>query len=601
MENILDKIQNLSSVNHLTQGELYLLCDQLRETIKETVYERGGHLSSALGAVEVITALCNVYDFEKDKIVFDVGHQSYAYKILARGKERFKTLRTEGGESGFPDIKQGDYFIGGHAGNSISASLGLASARDLKGEDFAVVCMVGDASLFNGENLEALFASDKKPKNFVIVFKDNGMSIDENNNGAYKFFASLARKKGYKKTKSFLRKIFGNNAIGRFLRRRRSSFKRYLSPFTSMEVIGVKYYGVYDGHDLKSLISIFKELKQRGGSAFIHVKTLKGKGYAPAEQSSEKYHGIASGYESSENTFSNSLSTILEELAEKEQNLVAVTAGMKSGTGLNSFAQKYPDRFFDVGICEEHAVTMASGMALGGLKPIVCIYSTFLQRSYDQIITDTCMQNASVIFLLDRAGMVGSDGRTHQGLFDLSYLQSIPNLKVFAPASVSELKETLQYALKISGPVAIRYPNGENRAIERLTGNNPPYLWQELKSGSQVYLLAVGPRMNELSLKVASRYSDKVGVINARSIKPLDYSLLDRIKDKYLITLEENVKKGGFGESVLSYLSEKQSSVRIKILAVEDKFVSHASIESQLIACGLSEENLKNEINKGLL
>ena len=240
-------------------------------------------------------------------------------------------------------------------------------------------------------------------------------------------------------------------------------------------------------------------------------------------------------------------------------------------------------------------------MALGGLKPIVCIYSTFLQRSYDQIITDTCMQNASVIFLLDRAGMVGSDGITHQGLFDLSYLQSIPNLKVFAPASVSELKETLQYALKISGPVAIRYPNGETRAIERLTGNNPPYLWQELKSGSQVYLLAVGPRMNELSLKVASRYSDKVGVINARSIKPLDYSLLDRIKDKYLITLEENVKKGGFGESVLSYLSEKQSSVRIKILAVEDKFVSHASIESQLIACGLSEENLKNEINKGLL
>ena len=598
MSNIVSKITSVSDVNNLNREELPVLAQELREIIKETAYNRGGHLSSALGAVECITALCNVYNFKKDKIVFDVGHQSYAYKILCRGKERFSTLRSKNGESGFPDGEDGDYFIGGHAGNSISASLGLTTARDFLNEDFNVVCVVGDASFFNGENLEALFANEKKPKSFIIVFNDNGMSISENQNGAYKFFSNLSQKKGYKKTKSILRKMFGNNAIGRFLRKVRSVFKRTLSPANAMEAVGLNYYGVFDGHDLDALTTIFSEVKQSKKSAFIHIKTVKGKGYLPAEEYSEKYHGVSSGYENSENTFSQNVSPLLCELAEKHENLVAITAGMKGGTGLSSFAEKYPSRFIDVGICEEYAVTASAGMALGGLKPVVCIYSTFLQRSFDQIITDVCMQNAPVVFLLDRAGFVGSDGRTHQGLFDLSYLKMIPNLTLLAPKSVEELKEILNYAMTVNGPVAIRYPNGKNPPITSLTPFSSENKWEVLKGGSKVALFAVGPRLNTLALKVASEFEGEVAVVNARSVKPMDEKILNEYKDYKIITLEENVQSGGFGEGVASYYLNSNANAQVKILAVEDLFVSHATTSSQLESAGFCEEHLKRVIKK---
>ncbi len=597
MKKILSKIKTVSDVTSLSKEELAILCEELRDVIKQTAYNNGGHLAPSLGAVESIAALCNVYDFAKDKIVFDVGHQSYAYKILCRGEQRFSTLRKEDGESGFPDCEKGDHFIGGHAGNSLSASLGLARARDALGEDHNVVCYVGDASFFNGENLEAFFSSEKKPKNFIIVFNDNGMSISENQNGAYKFFAKLSRKKSYKKTKKFLRKLFGNNAIGRFLRKIRSTFKRTLSGVNAMEALGLRYHGVFDGHAIEELTTIFSEIKQKGQSAFIHIKTTKGKGFEPAEKQCEKYHGVSSGYELSENTFSNALSPILERLAEKDDKLVAVTAGMKQGTGLEGFSQKFPDRFIDVGICEEHAVTLSAGMALGGLKPVTCIYSTFLQRSFDQIITDVCMQNAPVVFLLDRAGFVGSDGKTHQGLFDVSYLKMIPNLTLLSPKDCEELEVMLTFALEAKKPIAIRYPNGKSEPIGTLTPFSEENKWEILLDGRSVALFAVGARLNSLCLKVAREFNGEVGVVNARSIKPMDDQILAKYSNHKIITLEENVASGGFGEGVVAHFAKNSYSGKVKVLAVPDEFVSHASADAQLDAYGFNENHLKKVIN----
>ena len=592
MKKILSELKNVSEVCKLGQDDLIVLSSELRQVIKETSYSNGGHLAPSLGAVESITALCNVFNFEKDKIVFDVGHQSYAYKILCRGQERFSTLRSEGGESGFPGGETNDYFIGGHAGNSLSAALGLATARDALGEDFTIVCYVGDASFFNGENLEALFSNGHKPKNFIIVFNDNGMGISENQNGAYKFFAKLSRKKGYKKTKRFLRKLFGNNAIGGFLRKLRSVFKRTLSPANAIEAVGLRYHGVYDGHNMEELTTVFNDIKQNGRPAFIHIRTTKGKGYQPAEVYSEKYHGVASGYEVSENTFSNNISPMLERIAEKNDKLYAITSGMKSGTGLEGFAKKFPTRFIDTGICEEYAVTMASGMALGGLKPIVCIYSTFLQRSFDQILLDVCMQNAPVIFLVDRAGFVGSDGKTHQGLFDISYLKMIPNLTLLAPKDCVELEAMVEYALSLNSPVAIRYPNGKNCPIGSLMPFTSENKWEILKDGDNVALFAVGPRLIELGLKVAKSFEGKVSVVNARSIKPMDELILQKYRNYKIITLEENVQSGGFGECVLAYYNALGEKTVVKILAVNDSFVEHATIESQLNSNGFNENNL---------
>ena len=596
MKDVLSQIKTVSSVNAVEKQDLNCLCDNLREVIKQTAYERGGHLASALGAVESITALCKVYDFERDKIIFDVGHQSYAYKILCRGKARFSTLRSLGGESGFPDNEKQDCFIGGHAGNSLSACIGMATARDLQQEDYNVICYVGDAAFFNGENLEAFFASDVKPKKMIIVFNDNGMSISQNENGAYKFFAKLARKKGYKRTKRFLRKLIGNNAIGRLLRRIRAGIKRYLQPISAMESIGFKYYGCFDGHDVNTLTEVFEEAKERGHSAFIHIKTVKGKGYEPAVAQSEKYHGISRGYETNKNSFSDEVSKILCDLAKENDKIVAVTAGMKSGTGLVDFANQYPKRFIDVGICEEYAVTAAAGMALGGLKPIACIYSTFLQRSFDQVMTDVCMQNAPVVFLIDRAGFVGSDGRTHQGLFDLSYLSLMPNMVVLAPKDTDELALMVKHAVGLNSPVAIRYPNGENHSIAALKPFSRIGEWERLIEGSEVDLLAVGPRMNDLALKVASQFNGKVGVVNARSVKPLDESMLNECAGKLVITLEENVIRGGFGEGVRSYCSQNSISSEVKCLGVADEYVGHATVKEQLEGCEITEETLKNII-----
>lgn len=603
MENgILDKIRSVSDVNTLNDGELVSLCEEIREEIVRTVNKNGGHLSSALGAVEAIVALCSVYDFSKDKIFFDVGHQSYAFKLLNIGREAFSKIRTEGGASGFcgDDKNSADGFIGGHAGNSLAAACGCAFARDLQKGEENIIVFVGDGSLFNGENLEALFVNEKKPKKFLVVFNDNGMSISKNVNGAYRFFSKIALKKGYGNTKKFLHKVLGDGFIARGLKKMKSSFKHSITPATALDRVGFRYLGAFDGHNVKTLKNALSEIKSRERACFLHIKTVKGKGYAEAEKDPECYHGVSNGMAFGHNDFSVKISDFLTGIAEKDDKVVALTAAMKYGTGLTAFAERFPERFIDVGICEEYAVTAAAGMAYNGLKPVVCIYSTFLQRAYDQIVTDVCMQNLPVVFLLDRSGFVGSDGKTHQGLLDLGYLRGIPGLTVLAPKDTDELKQMLLYAVNCGKPVAIRYGNGACEKIETDCGRifEKPAEWEVLKTGNKAVVFAVGNRMNDLALKTAKKLGDGVAVVNARSVKPLDNNTLDIFKDVPAVTLEENFACGGFGESVVAYYAANGKNEKTVCLSAGDEFCEHATVARQLEMCGLNETNLTRVISE---
>ena len=591
---ILETINNSSDIKKLNINELKTLTEELRSLIIETTRNNGGHLASNLGTVDLIVALFYVYDFEKDKIIFDVGHQSYAYKILTDRFDNFSSLRTEGGISGFPDSLESKYdaFTVGHAGTSISASLGYCFSRDYLGDNYNVVNVVGDASFFNGENLEAITYSDKKPSRFLVVFNDNGMSIDKNTNAFYKLVSKVTISKKYDKFNHFLAKTIGRTFIGKFLMRFKLFLKRSLTLNTFIDSLGLKYVGVFDGHDIKTLIKILKNLKDSEGATFLHVKTKKGKGYNEAEQNSSKFHGVSINLEKSNSYFSNNISNVMCLLKENYNNLVAITAGMKDGVGLTDFEAKYPNSFVDVGIAEECAITLAGGMAKGGLKPIVFIYSTFLQRGYDQILHDICMQNLPVIICIDRAGFVGSDGKTHQGLYDISYLSHLPNLTIFAPKNVEELSDSLSVALKLNSPVCIRYPNGEKIELKNEYGLTETLKWEVVKKGDKNTILAVGPRMNELALKVFNEVKN-VNVVNARVIKPLDSETLLNLKDTNVITLEENVKSGGFGVSVLNFYKENGLNTQVNVLAVDDKFVAHASVDSQLKSNGFTIENIK--------
>ena len=602
MENltVIEKIHSLADVNALSVEELCVLSAEIRREIISTVTQNGGHLASALGAVEAIVALCRVYDFTKDKLIFDVGHQAYAFKILNEGKSRFQTLRLSGGLSGFPGegVSENDIFSGGHAGNSLSNAMGYMFARDYFKRDENVVVLVGDASFFNGENLEAIFATQKKPERFLVVFNDNGMGISKNENGAYKFFSSLTLKKGYKRAKDFFRKLFGNRLIGRYLRRVKSDFKHSVSPATVLDEVGFKYLGVFDGHDIKCLVKILTEIKNRGDSVFLHIRTQKGKGFEPATADPENYHGVGKNLCFSANEFSENISELMMDEVAKDERVTAITAGMKSGTGLSEFAKACPQNFVDAGICEEYAVTMAAGMARGGLKPVVFIYSTFLQRAYDQIMTDVCVSDLPVVFMLDRAGFVGADGKSHQGLFDLSYLKNIPNLLIFAPKNAFELKKMLDYALKKGGPVAIRYPNGVNEELKSDAIVDDVCEWEVIKDGNLAAIFAVGPRMISLALKARDLCGKSVAVINACSVKPLDEKTMNKYAAVPVITLEENVLSGGFGEGVAAYYSLNKLNVKMGLFGVADNFVPHGTVDYQLELSGLTPENVSAKIKE---
>ncbi len=589
---LLDNVKKPSDVKKLKIEELDILADEIRKKIISVVTENGGHLSSNLGLVDLVVALCYVYDFDEDKLVFDVGHQSYAYKILTERNEKFGTLREKDGVSGFPNIFESPYdaFCSGHAGNSVSAALGYCAARDALGEDYNVINIVGDASLFNGENLEAITSFEKKPSGLLIILNDNGMSISKNDNGLYKWFSKVTTKRSYGRMMGFFDKVFGWNFIGGALKRFKRFVKVNINNTAVIEQTGLKYLGIFDGHKIKELVRLLTNIKNRKRSVLLHVRTVKGKGYKDAENKPDYFHGVGKNLNASENVFSAKVSEILCEKAEKDERITAICAGMKNGVGLEGFERKFPERFFDVGIAEEHAVTFAAGQALGGLKPFVCIYSTFLQRAYDQIMQDVCMQNLPVIFLADRAGFVGADGMTHQGLFDIGYFGSFPNMHLFAPKDEKELSDIIDHCLSLNAPCAIRYPNGNSIFFTEHTpiGNS---LWERLSDGDNV-LLCVGPRMLNLAEEVKNKSGKSVGIINARALKPLDENILEEIKDKNVITLEENARIGGFGSFVLGYYADKGYAVRCKNIGAPDEFIAHATVKEQLADCGFSADDI---------
>lgn len=596
--NILDGIKNSSDVKRLSLKEKTELAGEIRDKILKTCSENGGHLSSNLGIVETTLALYSVFDFPKDKIIFDVGHQCYAHKMLSGRNVGFSAIRTDGGISGFPDREESEYdcFGAGHAGTSIAAGLGFCAARDALGEDFYVVDVVGDGAFVNGLNLEALTSSQKKPKKLIVILNDNGMSISKNRNGIYTFLSKKSTKKGYLKSKSALKRVFGESFVTRFLRKVRGFIKRIFNGVNVLEQFGFKYVGVVNGNDLKSLTEILEGVKNvaKDKAVFLHIKTVKGKGVKRAEERADLYHGVGKSLSCGGGEFSAAVGQTLNEIIEKDPRVIALTAGMKDGTGLAAVEKAHPDNFIDVGIAEEFAVTFAAGMAAGGLKPVVCVYSTFLQRAYDEILHDVCIQKLPVVFCVDRAGLVGADGKTHQGVFDLSFLSHLPGMTILAPSCVNDLKAALKYAFSLGSPVAIRYPK-ESSAKEREVAPYEETLWERIKTGEKYNILAVGPDMLALAEEFAKNH-DGAGVISARTVKPLDEKTLAEISGLPIIAIEENSVIGGFGDAVrraVSGLFGGKPKNRIITLGVKDAFTRHGSADRQREENGLCEKQLE--------
>ena len=590
---LLDTVKTPADVKKLNIKQLEALADEIRNRVVDVVGKNGGHLASNLGVAELIVALYYSFDFPKDKLIFDVGHQCYAHKILSGRNEMFDTLRQENGLNGFPDISESEFdaFGAGHAGSSLSACLGYCAARDAIGEDYYVIDVVGDASLFNGENLEAITSSDVKPKKFIVIVNDNGMSISKNNNGLYKIMSTVTTKKTYGKVMDFFSRTIGESFIGKGLKKFKNWIKRSLNGLSVIDSLGFKYVGIFNGNKMSELIRILKNVKNSDRGVILHLRTVKGKGLADAEKHAEIYHGVGKNFKSSKCTFSDSVGKLLIEEAENDPKLTAICAGMKDGTGLKDFASAYPDRFFDVGIAEEHAVTFAAGQAIGGLKPVVCIYSTFLQRSYDQIMQDVCIQNLPVIFMIDRAGAVGNDGATHQGLFDISYLRMLPNMKIFSPKDTVELKMIFEYCKKLSSPCAIRYPNGSNCDFEKHLPLESS-LWEYYGDKENNIVLCVGARALAVAEKAKNLTDKKFTIVNCRSVKPPDEKFLSALDGKNVITLEENVLSGGFGSSVAEFFANKNINAKLHIIAFPDKFIRHAETARQLETAGLTAENI---------
>ncbi|MDY6367136.1 MAG: 1-deoxy-D-xylulose-5-phosphate synthase [Clostridia bacterium] len=595
---LLDGINTSSDVKKLSVKQLDGLCDEIRTLIIDTAKNNGGHLSANLGIVETTVALHYVFDFPKDKLIFDVGHQCYTHKILTGRKNEFKAIRQDGGLSGFPSREESEYdlFTTGHAGTSIAAGLGLAKARDAKGEDYTIINVVGDGSFVNGLNLEAVTSLEEKPKNYIVVLNDNGMSISQNGNGLYKFISKETASRAYQKSKSAVKRIFGDTFVRKCLSKIKGFLKRLLGGNSVFETFGFKYVGITDGNDVKKTVKILRRVRNAAKykAVLLHLKTTKGKGYAVAEENSETFHGVGKNLSAKTGGFSCLLGDAINKSIENGENVFAITAGMKTGTGLAAVENAHKERFIDVGIAEEYAVTLAAGMAAGGVKPVVAVYSTFMQRAYDQILHDVCLQNLPVIFCLDRAGLVGADGQTHQGVFDLSYLTHLPNMTVYAPSSKEEFNEVFELAKKSGSPTAIRYPT--ETAENHVAAKKQTSAWKEIKEGSALTVIAEGPRMIELAIKVADKLNG-VRVINALRIKPLDVEVLRSINSP-LVVLEENSVIGGLGSLILGYLSENGIDIKTAVLGIKDKFVKHGSVARQLKDNGLTEEDVLKTINK---
>lgn len=595
---ILEKIKEANDVKQLSLSECEQLAQEIRDFLIRSLSETGGHLASNLGVVELTIALHRFLHFPEDKLVWDVGHQAYTHKILTGRKEQFATLRKTGGLSGFPKRKESDCdaFDTGHSSTSISAGLGLVQARDLKGENYQVVSVIGDGALTGGMAYEALNNAAELKKNFIIILNDNEMSITRNVGGMSSYLDHIRMAAPYTELKmgvtNALKKIpkVGDGMVD-VLHKTKSSIKQLVIPGMLFENMGLTYLGPVDGHDMRQLGKVLQEAKRKKGPVLIHVLTEKGRGYEPAMRHPARFHGAApyeieTGLPKSNGnpSYTDIFSTVMRKFGDREPDVVAVSAAMVPGTGLKRFGNMFPERLFDVGIAEEHAVTFAAGLALGGLRPVVAIYSSFLQRAVDQILHDVCMQNLPVVFAVDRAGLVGSDGETHHGCFDLSYLSMMPNMTVMAPKNKWELSDMLKFAIRQKSPVAIRYPRGE--AYTGLEDYRAPIEMGKaeiLEKGKEIAILAVG-NMVRTAVQVTENLRNcgyEPTLVNMRFVKPLDMDLLEILREDHslIVTMEENVKSGGFGEQVMTYYGSRLHSPAVRIVAIEDKFVPHGSVE----------------------
>ena len=617
---VLDQIQNVNDIKNLTEEEIDTLQDEIRTFLVESIAKTGGHLASNLGVIELTMALHLSFDLTKDKIVWDVGHQSYTHKILTGRKDGFEHLREYGGMSGFPKTEECevDSFNTGHSSTSISAGLGLAEAREITGQDYFVISVIGDGALTGGMAFEALNNASRMKTNFIIVLNDNNMSISENVGGLSKYLNDFRTAEAYMDLKdgvvNSLSKIpvYGDRIV-RKIRNAKSGIKQLFVPGMFFEEMGITYLGPVDGSNIKAMRRAFAEAKRVRGPVLVHVLTKKGNGYVPAERHPARFHGTApfdieTGvplHKQSKAHYTDVFSTVMKKMGEREPKLVAITAAMADGTGLKRFRNLYPERFFDVGIAKEHAVTFAAGMAKSGLKPVFAVYSSFLQRAYDQILHDVCLQNLPVVFAIDRAGLVGKDGATHQGIFDLSYLATIPNLTIMAPKNKWELSDMLKFAIAADTPMAIRYPRGD--ACDLWKEKRAPIesgKAEVLCEGMEVALFAIGS-MVETAWKVMEKLQERgisATVVNARFAAPLDKECICGLAQKHrlLVTLEENVASGGMGEHVAALLMEEQSRIKLLRIAVPDTFVEHGDVDTLYRVLGMDADTVTNRICEGL-
>lgn len=615
---LLEKIKQPNDIKQICMEQLPKLAEEIRQFLLEHLSKTGGHLASNLGAVELTMALHYVFQLPEDKIIWDVGHQSYTHKILTGRKDGFDQLRMLGGMSGFPKRSESpcDAFDTGHSSTSISAGVGYVCARDLQNQDYHVISVIGDGALTGGMAYEALNNASSLKKNFIIILNDNEMSISENVGGISSYLSNMRTAESYHglKTgvKNGLNKIpgIGPAAVKR-IHKTKDSIKRLVIPGMFFEDMGLTYLGPVNGHDCSRMIQVFQEAKKVQGPVLIHVKTEKGRGYDPAMRHPARFHGTSAFdlehglplSSSGKANYTDIFSTVMRKFGDREEKVVAVTAAMPDGTGLKRFRNMFPERFFDVGIAEEHAVTFAAGLALGGMIPVVAVYSSFLQRAVDQIIEDVCLQNLHVIFAVDRAGLVGSDGETHQGCFDLTYLSMIPNMTVMAPKNKWELSDMMKFAVKYQGPIAIRYPRGE--AYDGLEEYREPICKgrsEVLFEGKDIALLAVGSmvktgvQVRELLLKDGETPT----LVNARFVKPLDEKLLSRLaqKHKLFVTMEENVATGGFGSQVADYMRRMHPEVRVLTIALPDSFIEHGNPEKLKEKAGIDGVSVYRKIKE---
>ena len=618
---LLEKIERSSDIKNLREEDYPLLAQEIRQFLLEKISHTGGHLASNLGVVELTMALHLAFNLPTDKIIWDVGHQAYTHKLLSGRRDGFDELRQFGGMSGFPKRKESPYdaFDTGHSSTSISAGLGIAQAREILGDDYAVISVIGDGALTGGMAYEALNNAAQMKKNFIIVLNDNEMSISENVGGMSKYLSSVRTKESYADLKKGVDKALSSiplvgKSLSYGLYLAKNGIKQFLVPGMLFEDMGITYLGPVDGHNVKEMVQTFKEARRVRHAVLVHVITKKGKGYAPAEKNPSRFHGvepfdIATGKPLKEKvypSYTDVFSKKICELAEKNKNVVALTAAMPDGTGLSRFAKKFPERFFDVGIAEAHAVTAAAGMASAGLKPVVAVYSSFLQRGYDQVLHDVCIQELPVFFCIDRAGLVGSDGETHQGIFDVSFLSLVPGMSIMAPKNLWELENMLEFGVGFDGPLAVRYPRGQAyRGLKEFAApieyGKAEMLYEE--SGTALFALGSMVSTGEHVREKLKARGHACTLVNARFVKPLDTDMLDYLckTHELIVTMEENVLRGGMGMCATRYIHEHYPHVRVLQVALLDAYVEHGNVSLLREMLGIDSDSVIKKIEQEYL